>query len=310
MNLNRTGLTADEINWDTPMLDQDAMVLRSHLDPTFKYVFQKDRTDDYGNWMTTRIIEEHANVVTELIGRTGSGKSYGMLGLVHETDKKFSPKRNILYSLELIMQSEHRFEAPISWGLDEVARNWGIGSWRASSEWENYIESIRKKQHSVFTATPVRKPQGTTMWCLEPVRMSREDEVTQFAISNEQRHHLGYVLISAPWHFMPKRMVEEYEKQKDDYIMSILKREGNDPTTERIGEIMAQYTFSLVEGKVTLNGMVLTTNDILEIVNQHYPFLKRNNEAYAIAEGIKARLRLSAAGVSNVTSPKPNEGQL
>jgi len=294
--LNRTGLAADEINWDSPILDQHAMALRTQLDPTFRYAFLVDRTEHLCEWMEMRVFGEHANVVMENIGRTGTGKSYTNMTLACQTDAKFSPKRNIHYSIETILNSPYKSEEPISWMLDELARSWGIGSWRSTAEWENYIESIRKKQHSVFTATPTRKPLGTTMWCLEPMRMSREDEVVQASLSNDKRHTLGYVIISAPWHYLKRSVVEEYEDMKDEYLMKVLLRKGSDSTGDRIGELMKDFNFGKTDQngimRVTLDGTVLTTQDILELVNQKFPHLQRNNEAYAIAEGIKSRMKL------------------
>jgi len=305
-SLNQSGYSADEITWDNPMLDQDALKLRAILDPTFKYAFQIDRTDDFMEWMDKRIFQEHANVVAEAIGRTGSGKSYTINTCSYITDKRWTPRRNVKYSLDGILESPDKQDSPISWCLDEVARGWGTGTYRSVSEWENYIESIRKKQHSVFTATPVRKPLGTTMWCLEPVRMSRSDEVVQLALSNEKRHTLGYVIISAPWHFMPRKMVEEYETLKDAYISKVLMREGTDNISQRIEDLLGKYKFELVgestNPRLAIDGNMMSMHDVLEIVNNHYPYLQRNNEACAIADGIKSRLKLKRLGIDKLSS--------
>jgi len=295
VSLNQTGLSQKEIIWDTPLLDHHALILRAKLETTFKYAFQADRTEDFMSWMTDRL-DNQANVVGEAIGRTGSGKSYTILTLGCITDPKWTPQRNVHYSLEDILSSEYKNDMPVTWNLDEVARTWGVGSWRSHAEWENYVESIRKKQHSIFTATPTRKPMGTTMWCLEPLRMSRRDEVVQLAISNAKGHTMGYVIISHPKHFMSKKMLQSYEDMKDNYIGSILSRKGRDNVTDAILTMLEKYPFSLEREKnivrVSLHGNVLTTTDLVELVNENYPHLQRNNEAYAIAEGIKSKLKM------------------
>ena len=62
----------------------------------------------------------------------------------------------------------------------------------------------------------------------------------------------------------------------------------------RIKELTDKYSFTFDDStaKLSLDNIVLTASDLLELVNQNYPFLHRNNEAHLIAEGIKSSVKL------------------
>ena len=296
MFLNRTGKRLKEIRWDTPVLDMDSFKIRAMRMPSFWLAFHRDRTEYLEEFISHRLVVMHANAVLELVGRTGSGKSYSGLALSAYIDPEFDVKDCVRYSLNSILE-EADTRNGICWMLDEVERLYGLGTWRSQSEWSNYIESIRKKQHSVITCTPEPKPMGTTMFTLEPLRISRADDVCHLAIMDADRQYLGYVMISHPKEFIGQKAVNKYEKAKDKYLESILKRDKGDNIGSMADAVLDNYEFTIKmteKGfrKVSVGGEDITGSDLVEIVNEMFPYLNRNNECMAIAEAVKSRLFL------------------
>jgi len=302
MFLNKSNMDLRDIEWSTPNLDMDSFKMKIYRNRSFWYAFKRDKTEELEEFISNRIHDMNANVVMELIGRTGSGKSYAGLTLASFIDPDFSVDRNVKYHLDDVLNSTKDHPEPICWDLDEVERVWGLGTWRSHSEWSNYIESIRKKQHSVITCTPERKPLGTTMYALEPLRISYEHKLCHCAIADDKQQYLGYVLISHPDQFIGKKMVKQYEDIKDTYLDKIQSRDKGDSIGTMADTIIQKYKFEIEvtergARRIKLDGQILIASDIIEIVNAEYPYLNRNNECIAIAEAVKARVFLAKYGV-------------
>lgn len=317
MQLNKSGKTIDEVVWDTPILDEDRLEMRRNAFPTFELVEENDETSALEDWCRHRIQRRTANVVLELVGRTGDGKSYSMLSLIafvmslHGKDVSREDIVNKLcFDIEEALEAKEHLDSPGDFiARDEVPYEGGVGAMRQQQEWGNLAETIRKKQVHLFLATPTRKPLSVSMWVLEPIRMSSEDEVVLLALATNERRFLGHVIISHPKEFISEEAIQEYERIKNEFLNEIEGREAGGHIDEMAEELIEEYGLrlmrrgdSLWKFAVERDGELeeLNNSDVEELAVELHPVLgNRGNELDNVVSSAKAKLKSQELGLAD-----------
>ena len=240
------------------------------------------------------------NLIFLVYGLPGTSKSYSALSLAKAIDPDFNVDTSCYWDLRKFIDDLPTLRSKSCYVIDEVARNWGEGSFRVLSEINTVFETVRKRQIFIIVCTPRYFYSPTWSFCLEGVvgQISFELGKSRMALQTGDRKTLGYALFNNPLNTIGKEQLDKYESKKDDFLNEILHKGGSWVQAKALeveqSDFFKQYIESMREG-----GMLPSLRGILVAVDTLYPFLKGNNEASSISTVLLTWLEMGKYGPIN-----------
>jgi len=213
----------DDLKWDISPMMMLKFRQRVELNPSFSKVFniKYNLTKAMKREFHHRTKGER-NIITELTGYTGSGKSICAVTIALKWMKKKIVADDILFSTEEILRRSQEIGQNHTLIRDEQTRGSGMGSRREEEEQENLEDTTRKFGLNIIYCSPTTRDHTTAHYNLEIICINKAKRLTKVAIIGFNGQYLGYFVI---------KVIEEdhklwiaYEKNKDEFIKSVLGR--------------------------------------------------------------------------------------
>lgn len=220
------------------------------------------------------------NLIFLVYGLPGTSKSYSALSLAKAIDKDFSVETNCYWDLRKFIDDLPNLRSKACYVIDEVARNWGEGSFRVLSEINTVFETVRKRQIYIIVCTPRYFYSPTWSYCLEGIvgQISFELGKSRMALQTGDRKTLGYVLFNNPLNTIGKDELDRYEAKKDEFLNDVLHKGGSWAQAKALevesSDFFKQYMESMKE-----SGMMPSLRGLIVCVDTVFPYLRGNNEA-------------------------------
>jgi hypothetical protein len=225
------------------------------------------------------------NLIFLFYGLPGTSKSYSALSLAKAIDPLFDVEKNCYWDLRKFIDDLPTVRSKGCYVIDEVARNWGEGSFRVLSEINTVFETVRKRQIFIIVCTPRYFFSPTWSFCLEgiPGQISFALEKSRMALQTGDRKTLGFILFNSPLKTLGKEELTKYESKKDSFLDEVLHKGGgwfeSKATEVSENEVFIDYMENCKSNKI-----MPSQRAMMVCVNSVYPYLKFNNECSRIAE--------------------------
>jgi len=177
---------------------------------------------------TTSKIQDHVQV--EIEGFTGSGKSTFMRAIGLEFFDNFS-HNDIFFMKRFLMDyvaSNPEYAYRSCKVLDEDVESRGMGSIRLEEDLSQLFESCRKAQLSFIGCHAVRKHESQTTYYRFFVFAKNTDRRLTCASVYRMNVCIGFLLWRIPYSRRFFELEFDYEKKKDEFILSTLKNENKE----------------------------------------------------------------------------------
>lgn len=274
-------------------LEKEKFEVRTVRNPSLKNFLRKNKTTAFLNQLDKLKVDKR-NLLAEFIGKTGTGKSYSSIALALRNDPEFSADKIFFTQRELIEKTGELYKnKPITLINDEQVRNFGVGTYRIMSQYNDFLETIRKKQISVIRNSPTRKTNvsmNLSHFLIETFEgfIKLKDGILRAALCDANSHCFGYVEFSNPEVTAPK-LIKAYEKQKDVFLAKSL-GEGNESIFMRDADrlLISSEFIEFAE-----NNKKLSRSDLFNFVDFMRPELNRGNEAVQILEAFIFKIKMS-----------------
>lgn len=261
--------------------------------PSFRHFLNRDKTDAFLRELN-KIKKDKRNLLAEVVGDTGTGKSYSSIALALRNDKAFSIDKIFFTQRDLIEKARDVYKGkPITLINDEQTKIIGIGTFRVLSQYNDFLETIRKKQISIVRNSPTRKHyvnMNLSHYLLQTFSgfIDAERNVLRAALCDNQFYCLGFVEFSNPLQTAPD-LIKKYEKKKDKFLDTML-HDGEESTFLRDAEkLLNSSEFKQFAG----NQKKLSREDLFNFVDFMRPELKRGNEAVEVLSAFIFKLKMS-----------------
>lgn len=229
-------------------------------------------------------LEKQSNIILDIWGMQGSGKSYSALSI-----SSFFPKFYVFWDRNDVIQNLKTVEPPCVILLDEVTETWGLGSFRTSVEYQTMLETLRKRQISFIHCSPMSKFLHLCHYGLETLYVDVKKEETFCLLYNREGAPLGYVKIPHPKRFLPADVVFNYEKNKDEFLDRVLHVKNADNITNKAKEFLKseQWKNDLKTWKNKNKDKEVAGWFLEQSICAFYPELKRNVETLELVNCVK-----------------------
>lgn len=225
------------------------------------------------------------NLIFLVYGLPGTSKSYSALSLARAIDPEFAVETNCYWDLRKFIDELPNLRSGGCYVIDEVARNWGEGSFRVLSEINTVFETVRKRQIFIVVCTPRYFFSPTWSYCLEGIsgQISFALEKSRMALQTGDRKTLGFVLFNSPLKTLGKEELDKYEEMKDSFLDTVLHKGGgwfeSKATEVSNSSMFNDYLAGCRDSKImpSQRGLIVCVNDV-------FPYLKFNNECSRISE--------------------------
>lgn len=224
------------------------------------------------------------NLIFLVYGLPGTSKSYSALSLAKAIDPSFSVETNCYWDLRKFIDDLPTLKDKSCYVIDEVARNWGEGSFRVLSEINTVFETVRKRQIFIIVCTPRYFYSPTWSYCFEGIvgQISFELGKSRMALQTGDRKTLGYVLFNNPVNTLGKEMLDLYESKKDLFLQDILHK-GGSWLQSKAKDVEDSEFYKLYVEAMRSAGTMPSLRGFLSCVDRVYPWLRQNNEAVSLA---------------------------
>ena len=225
------------------------------------------------------------NLIFLFYGLPGTSKSYSALSLAKAIDPLFDVGTSCYWDLRKFIDDLPNLRSKGCYVIDEVARNWGEGSFRVLSEINTVFETVRKRQIFIIVCTPRYFFSPTWSYCLEgiPGQISFALEKSRMALQTGDRKTLGYILFNSPLRTLGKEELDKYEGMKDGFLDEVLHKGGGWFETKATEVADTEMFLNYIEQCKT-NKLMPSQRGLMVCVNTLYPYLKFNNECSRLAE--------------------------
>ena len=225
------------------------------------------------------------NLIFLFYGLPGTSKSYSALSLAKTIDPGFEVEKNCYWDLRKFIDDLPVVKSRGCYVIDEVARNWGEGSFRVLNEINTVFETVRKKQIFIVVCTPRYFYSPTWSFCLEgiPGQISFALEKSRMALQTGDRKTLGFILFNSPMKTLGKGELDKYEAKKDSFLDEVLHK-GGGWFESKSTEVSENQLFKDYMDNCRTTKMMPSQRGMMVCVNSVYPYLKFNNECSRIAE--------------------------
>lgn len=213
----RSGL-GEEVVWDPIEKEQIEWNIRNNPD----YAALKYNRD------VTPLLEEkiefaiknNRNIIAEVLGIPGAGKSYATIALATIVSGHWADKLNkdttvdLDFELAGILELIGKYYKGDSLIQDEDPRGFGAGSATNAEAFENLAKTLRKRCISLFVVSPTDTRVENVNFVIEFFAYYPKERVTKGVLYTRKKIALGYVYIE----ILDYEDYAEYEKKKDAFI--------------------------------------------------------------------------------------------
>lgn len=237
------------------------------------------------------------NLIFLVYGLPGTSKSYSALSLAKAIDPDFDVEKSCYWDLRKFIDDLPTLRSKSCYVIDEVARNWGEGSFRVLSEINTVFETVRKRQIFIIVCTPRYFYSPTWSYCLEGIvgQISFELGKSRMALQTGDRKTLGYALFNNPLNTIGKDQLDSYEAKKDSFLDDVLHK-GGSWTGVKAEEVIKSEFFIRYLESMRENGMMPSLRGLVVCVDKIFPFLRGNNESVSIANNILTSFEVGEMG--------------
>ena len=237
------------------------------------------------------------NLIFLVYGLPGTSKSYSALSLAKAIDPDFDVEKSCYWDLRKFIDDLPTLRSKSCYVIDEVARNWGEGSFRVLSEINTVFETVRKRQIFIIVCTPRYFYSPTWSYCLEGIvgQVSFELGKSRMALQTGDRKTLGYALFNNPLNTIGKVQLDSYEAKKDSFLDDVLHK-GGSWTGVKAGEVIKSEFFIKYIESMRENGMMPSLRGLVVCVDKIFPFLRGNNESISISNHILTLIEVGELG--------------
>ena len=237
------------------------------------------------------------NLIFLVYGLPGTSKSYSALSLAKAIDSGFNVDTNCYWDLRKFIDDLPNLKTGGCYIIDEVARNWGEGSFRVLSEINTVFETIRKRQIFIIVCTPRYFYSPTWSYCLEGIvgQINFELGKSRMALQTGDRKTLGYILFNSPLNTLGKEQLDKYEAKKDEFLDQVL-HHGGSWSQQKALEVEASPFFKEYVESMRNQGMAPNIRGFLVCVDKLFPFLRGNNEATNLASILETFFEMGKYG--------------
>jgi DNA polymerase III delta prime subunit len=250
------------------------------------------------------------NLIFLFYGLPGTSKSYSALSLARAIDPQFDVNKSCYWDLRKFIDDLPNLRNKGCYVIDEVARNWGEGSFRVLSEINTVFETVRKRQIFIIVCTPRYFFSPTWSYCLEgiPGQISFALEKSRMALQTGDRKTLGYILFNSPLRTLGKEQIDQYEVMKDGFLDEVLHK-GGGWFESKANEVAEGQMFINYMEQCKTNKIMPSQRGLMVCVNEIFPYLKFNNECSRISEIILTWFEMGKYGdMSDFKSARGRRG--
>lgn len=240
-------------------------------------------TDEFKDEIKVRL-EKQSNIILDIWGMQGSGKSYSALSIC-----SLFPKYYTFWNRDDVIQNLKNTEPPCVILLDEVTESWGLGSFRTSIEYQSLLETLRKRQISFIHCSPMSKFLHLCHYGLETLYVDIKKEETFCLLYNREGAPLGFVKIPHPKKVLPVDVINVYERNKDEFLDSVLHIKNADNITSKAKKFLesSQWEKDLKAWKSKNKDKEVAGWFLEQSICAFYPELKRNVETLELVNCVK-----------------------
>jgi hypothetical protein len=238
------------------------------------------------------------NLIFLIYGLPGTSKSYSALSLAKAIDPSFIVETNCYWDLRKFIDDLPNLKTGSCYVIDEVARNWGEGSFRVLSEINTVFETVRKRQIFIIVCTPRYFYSPTWSYCLEGIvgQISFERGKSRMALQTGDRKTLGYVLFNNPALTIGDGQLAGYEKLKDSFLDEILHKGAGSWMQVKAKEVEESEFFQQYIESMRSSGTLPSLRGLLVVVDTVFPHLRGNNEASSLGNCLLTWLEMGKYG--------------
>lgn len=233
-------------------------------------------------------IKDNNNYVVNGVLSHNSGKSYLSLGSCFLLDEKFTSE-NIYFDYNKLVNDRHKLKPHTAVLVDEQSESYGLDSHRVNIILGALKEQLRKKSIHFFFCSPTLKPEfSSSMYVIETLFIDKSQQLTYAAYKTRELNCLGYITVPHPKIIgVPKSLLVEYEKRKDEHLDRLTGRATLDELGERAKMVIKNPIFRQAEFVYLKQRGFIPTNTLMQIINKIYPEFRSNIVVGEIAQRIK-----------------------
>lgn len=239
--------------------------------------------------------KEHRNLIIEFLGETGTGKSYSSIALGLRTDPNLNVDKIVFTMRDLIESAPKLYNGkPITLINDEQIHTFGIGSYRIRSQFSDFLETIRKKEISIFRNSPTRKfnidsDLSHFIFVTFGGFIDKHEETNRVAICDNSFNCLGFVEFDNPAKTNPK-LIKAYEKKKDAFLNDLMGNDAESTFMRDAKKLMESHEFNDFLAGVNK----VSREDLFNFVDYMRPELRRGNEASEILSALMFCMKMGS----------------
>jgi hypothetical protein len=271
---------------------------RARQDKYLYTIWGRDVTNVFKKDIRERI-DSQRNISIEIWGEQGTGKSYSGLTLAYNwigtNAKWYFYKDDVIKNLNLV-------KPPFTCLLDEQneSGNFGLGSWRIATEYEGFLETMRKRQISFINCCPVSKILPICNYGIETFYIDTKTKLVNAILYDRDGRGLGRIKIEHPENYMN---LGEYENDKDAFLDKILHKSDKDRYSIMGSEFLRSPTWIKIENdfKVKNPNKEIPLWIIEQSLCEVYPQLNRNIEILELVNVVRYQLYKKGGGMSGIS---------
>ena len=215
---------SDGLSWDITPLMIEKFKQKMKVNPSFINVFMPDRnlTKPFKYEVKFRTTGER-NIIMEIIGQTGSGKSIVAITISLNIMNKPIIADDIAFTTDELLKRSMAIGKNHTLIQDEQINQLGIGSQRESFEQQTLEDTTRKFGLNIIFYSPTSRNHSTAHYQLEVICINKKKRITKLGLMSDGQQYLGYIILKV----VPEsnKLWKEYNKRKDEFIKTILNRQ-------------------------------------------------------------------------------------
>lgn len=211
------------MKWDISTMMKTKFKQRGENNPSFYRVFDPEYnlTKPFFKDLAFRTTGER-NVIIEITGGTGSGKSLVSITIAVKVMKKPITIDDICFTIDQLLDRSKNIGKSHVMLQDEQINMLGAGSNREQYEKQTLEDTTRKFGLSIIFCSPTTREHTTAHYNLEIICRNNKKRITKVAIIGDKGQYIGYFVIKVLG--VNNKLWKAYEVKKDEFIEGVLNR--------------------------------------------------------------------------------------